>query len=138
MVGPQYPNDDKGERVDREQRSELLERRCIIAEREAVRNTDLEDYNRNGDANTPSEKPSIRRFVGFSSDGRLSPACEPSDWTRRSDSVMAFPIRHREAHDLALAWEKIVVCINQVDLHFVRPGRQTVYVDGIAVTGVRP
>src|SRR6187549_3651176 len=48
------------------------------------------------------------------------------------------PIRHGEAHHLALSREEIVVCVDQVDLHFVRSGRQAVYVDSIAVTGIRP
>ena len=58
------------------------------------------------------------------------------DVTRRS--VMAAPVRHGEAHHLALSGEEVVVGVNQVDPHLVRTGRQSVYVDGIAIARIRP
>src|SRR5689334_9729335 len=88
-------------------------------------------------ANTPSEKASMRWLLGFSSARSLGRSVGPLGWTC-GDLVMALPIRHREARDLALSRKQIVVRINQVDRHFMRSRRQPINVDGIAVARVRP
>jgi len=61
----------------------------------------------------------------------------PPIWVARK-LVMTLPIGHRETHDLALSGEEVVVCVDQVDRHLVRTGRQAEYVDGVAVACVRP
>src|SRR6185369_10376187 len=48
------------------------------------------------------------------------------------------PVGHRKAHHLSLSGEEVVVCVDQVDRHLVRSGRQAEYVDGIAIARIRP
>ena len=49
VVGPKDSDHHEGQRVNAEQGGELLQRRRVIREREAVRNANFKDYDGDGD-----------------------------------------------------------------------------------------
>jgi hypothetical protein len=48
VVGPQDPDNDEAQRIDREQGDELLKRRCVVREGETVWNANFKDYDGHG------------------------------------------------------------------------------------------
>lgn len=143
MVGPKDAYHHKGQRIDSKQCDELLEGHCVVREGKTVRHANFEDYNSNGDSKHSIRKTfdslvirmkfEWRAQTRFAFHVSLRATSPPSQGL-----MMAVPIGHGEAHHLALAGEDVVVRINQIDFHLVRTGRQTEYVNGIAVARVRP